>query len=72
MIYTWVVKFFNQSKNYWFITPNDGGKDLFFHGSKMRDVVANDDVVTYDIADWKKWPEAVNIMLLPEDEEEVD
>lgn len=56
------VKWFNSDKGYGFITPNEGGKDLFFHISNMKvETLENDQEVLFEVVDGKKGPEAVEV-----------
>ena len=56
------VKFFNETKGFGFITPNDGGKDLFVHISAIEQGQLNDgDNVEFEIGEGQKGPCAVNV-----------
>ncbi|MBI1764858.1 MAG: cold shock domain-containing protein [Acidobacteria bacterium] len=55
------VKFFNEAKGFGFITPEDGGKDIFVHTSGCKDQIKEGDVVTFDTVTGKKGPQAENV-----------
>ncbi len=52
-------------KGFGFITPDDGGKDVFFHSSALVDLVFDElregDKVTFETEDSDKGPRAVNV-----------
>ena len=59
------VKWFNDRKGFGFITPDDGGDDLFVHHSNIasegfRSLRENQDV-EYEAAQGRKGPEATNV-----------
>ena len=60
------VKWFNGSKGFGFITPNDGGEDLFVHHSeiKMSGYASLDEGqnVEFEIGQGKKGPCATNVV----------
>lgn len=55
------VKFFNNSKGFGFITPDDGGKDLFVHVSGLKEDIREADKVTFDVENSPKGLNAVNV-----------
>jgi CspA family cold shock protein len=56
------VKFFNQTKGFGFITPDDGGKDLFVHISAIESGdISDDDSVEFEVGEGNKGPCAVNV-----------
>ena len=59
------VKWFNASKGFGFITPEDGSEDLFVHHSeiKMEGYASLDEnqSVSFDIGEGKKGPCATNV-----------
>ncbi|GAA3754952.1 cold-shock protein [Flavobacterium ginsengiterrae] len=57
------VKFFNEEKGFGFITPKDGGNEVFVHVSGLSENVRQDDTVRYDIQEGRKGPNAVNVVL---------
>ncbi len=55
------VKFFNGTKGFGFITPDDGGKDLFVHVSGLAEEIREGDKVNFDVENSPKGLNAVNV-----------
>ena len=58
------VKFFNNTKGFGFITPDDGGKDVFVHQSALTDDIAEGDKVSYDVEQGDKGLNPVNVKVV--------
>jgi CspA family cold shock protein len=65
---TGIVKWFNDSKGYGLITPDEGGKDLFVHHSNVSGEgyksLAEGAKVEFEPAEGQKGPEATNVVTL--------
>jgi CspA family cold shock protein len=64
---TGTVKWFNDAKGFGFISPADGGKDVFVHFSAIQSEgfrsLAEGQAVSYDVEDGPKGPQASNVIV---------
>lgn len=62
---TGIVKFFNATKGFGFISPENGGKDVFVHISAVESAgmrsLNEGQRVTFDVQPDAKGPKAVNL-----------
>ena len=58
------VKFFNISKGFGFITPDEGGKDVFVHASGLIDEINEGDKVSYEVEEGPKGLNAKNVKVV--------
>ncbi len=62
---TGTVKWFNEAKGYGFITPEDGGKDVFVHHSAIVGrgfkTLTEGQRVTYEVKQGPKGLQAVDV-----------
>lgn len=60
------IKWFNESKGFGFITPDEGSKDVFVHFLAIQDegfkTLAEGQCVEFEIQDGQKGPSAANVI----------
>jgi len=65
------VKWFNNSKGYGFIVPDDGGKDVFVHYSTIEHdgykILNEGEEVEYETTDGPKGPQASKVIRVNKD-----
>jgi cold shock protein len=62
------VKWFNAEKGFGFITPDEGGADLFVHHTAIQDrgfrTLQENQRVSFDVVQGQKGPQATNVVKL--------
>lgn len=58
------VKFFNDSKGFGFIVPDNGDPEIFVHVSGLIDQIKEKDQVSYEVENGKKGLNATKVKLL--------
>ena len=59
-----VVKFFNDTKGFGFITEEDSNKEHFVHISGLIDEIREGDEVEFELTEGKKGLNAVNVKVI--------
>lgn len=59
------VKFFNTAKGFGFITPDQGGKDVFVHANDLNGAsITEGTKVEFDVVQGKKGPQASGVKVV--------
>ena len=58
------VKFFNSSKGFGFIEPEDGSADVFVHQNSLIDKITDGDKVSYEVEKTEKGLNALDVRVL--------
>jgi cold shock protein len=62
------VKWFNATKHFGFISPAEGGKDIFVHRSEIRDYdprgLADDQPVEFEVAEGRNGLQATAVRVI--------
>jgi len=58
-----IVKFFNETKGFGFITPSNGGREIFVHSTNLIDNIRENSAVSYGVEEGRKGPNAVNVKI---------
>ncbi len=58
------VKFFNSSKGFGFIEPEDGSSDVFVHQNSLIDKITDGDKVSYEVEKTEKGLNAIDVRVI--------
>jgi CspA family cold shock protein len=58
------VKFFNSTKGFGFIRPNDSSEDIFVHQTGLISEITENDKVQYEIEQGRKGLNAVKVQVI--------
>ncbi|WP_100550745.1 cold-shock protein [Caedibacter taeniospiralis] len=62
---TGAVKFFNETKGFGFIKPDNGGSEVFVHVTALNGLqtLANDQRVSFEVEERRRGPQAINVRI---------